>query len=416
MGLAKASLDARNPSIEPLELPAVLDAGAAKALVQSALARRWAERDKITLRLPPSYLSLRPGALIQPNAETGVWRAERVTVDSLAVVVDLRPVYATAVAQVAADPGRIVESNPRIPVPTQLVLIELPDDGTGKTDSPVVAVAAAGTSPWRPVPLRVQIGDTSTTMQSAREAGVFGSALTALAPGESALFDLRNSVDVQLIDAAWWLESRDDDAIAAGANLALLGGELFQFGDALPLGDGSFRLSRLLRGRRGSEWAIGTHAVGDQFVLLEPARLLTVPLSRAQTGARLRVTPGGIADSEAPSAELAISGEAMRPPGPVHLRASFDEAWNLNCSWVRRSSLGWDWLDGVDAPLGCAVERYSATLQGGSQAVQIETIHAEAQFTAAQVAEAGSGDLALIVAQIGDYAMSRPSTLAISRG
>jgi hypothetical protein len=393
----------------------VYAAGGAKALVQSALARRWAQRDKITLRLPPSYLGLRPGALIQPNAETGVWSAERVTVDSLAVVVDLRPVYATAVAEVAADSGRIVASAPKIPVPTQLALIELPDDGTGKADSPVVAVAAAGASPWRPVPLRVRIGDTTTTMLSARKAGVFGSALSALPPGESGIFDLRNSVDVQLIDATWWLESRDDDAIAAGANMALLGSELLQFGNVLPLGDGAFRLNRLLRGRRGSEWAIGAHAVGDRFVLLEPAELLTLPLSRAQTGAVLSVTPGGIADSEAPSAELAITGEAMKPPAPVHLRATFDAAGNLSCSWVRRSSLGWDWLDGVDAPLGCAVERYTAMLQGGGQEVQIETVHPEAQFTAAQVAEAGSGDLALIVAQIGDYAMSRPSTLPIFR-
>ena len=384
--------------------------------MQSALARRWAQRDKITLRLPPSYLSLRPGTLIQPNTESGIWRAERVTVDSLAVVVDLRPVYATAILEVAADAGRVIASDPRIPVPTQLALVELPADGAGKTDGPVVSVAAAGTSPWRAVSLRVQIGDTTTTMLSARDAAVFGSAMTALPPGESVLFDLRSSVDVQLIDAAWWLESRDDDAIAAGANLAMLGGELFQFGNVLPLGDGAFRLSRLLRGQRGTEWAIDSHAVGDQFILLEPARLTTWTLSRATTGSRMKVTPIGIADSETPSTELEITGEAMRPPAPVHLRASFDAMGNLSCSWVRRSSLGWDWLDGVEAPLGCAVERYSATLQGGGQAVQIETIHPEAQFTAAQVAEAGSGDLALIVAQIGDYAMSRPSTLPILRG
>jgi hypothetical protein len=50
---------------------------------------------------------------------------------------------------------------------------------------------------------------------------------------------------VEQCDAGQWLVSCDDDALAAGANLAAIGSELFQFGDALPLGGGSFRLSRL---------------------------------------------------------------------------------------------------------------------------------------------------------------------------
>ncbi|MEO5972416.1 MAG: phage tail protein, partial [Sphingomicrobium sp.] len=49
---------------EQVDFPAVLTAGAAKALVHGALARRWAERDKLTLRLPPAFLTLRPGELV----------------------------------------------------------------------------------------------------------------------------------------------------------------------------------------------------------------------------------------------------------------------------------------------------------------------------------------------------------------
>jgi hypothetical protein len=78
-----------------------------------------------------------------------------------------------------------------------------------------------------------------------------GSAVSILSAGDSALIDRAGAVEVQLLHDEMWLEGRSDDALAAGANLAQLGDELIQFGDAEPLDGGRFRLSRLLRGRMG---------------------------------------------------------------------------------------------------------------------------------------------------------------------
>ena len=122
------------------------------------------------------------------------------------------------------------------------------------------------------------------------------------------------------------MESRDDDALAAGSNLAMLGGELIQFGEVTPLGGGCFRLKRLLRARRGTEWAMPLHKAGESFVIVDPGRLKRVPVTAGQTGAMLRVTPRGLADQGANSVEHVIVGEAMRPPSPVHLRATADGA------------------------------------------------------------------------------------------
>ena len=52
------------------------------------------------------------------------------------------------------------------------------------------------------------------------------------------------------------LQHAGDAALLAGANAAMLGAELIQFGRAEPLGQGRYRLSRLLRGRGGSDDAI----------------------------------------------------------------------------------------------------------------------------------------------------------------
>src|SRR3546814_3877061 len=58
-----------------------------------------------------------------------------------------------------------------------------------------------------------------------------------------------------------------------GANLALIDDELVQFGHVEQLGGHRFRLRRLLRGRRGTEWASADHEAGGRFILIEPAEI-----------------------------------------------------------------------------------------------------------------------------------------------
>jgi hypothetical protein len=413
-GLAKASIENRNNSADQFDLPAVLEAGAAKALAETLLARRWGERDRLTLRLPPAYAALRGGSLVLAPGLDSAWKAHRITIESLAVTVELRPVYATF-NSLAADPGRVLTSAGAVPAETMLAVAELPDDGTGSSDSPVVVVAASNdAATWRQVPLQLEIGTSVSTEQTATARAIFGTAATALSSGPSDLFDCISTVDVDLARSSDWLESRDDDAIAAGDNLALLGSELVQFANVTPLGSGRFRLSRLVRGRRGTEWAMALHSEGEMFLLLETVKLRRLPLTRAQTGGRMKVVAVGLADSAQTPKEIVIAGEALRPPSPVRLRAWFDGAGNLECHWVRRSRLGWAWLDGVDVPLGCATETYRVSLSGTAGHVELETSAPQAVFSAAQVAAVGNGDVNVQAMQVGDFGVSRPASFLLT--
>jgi hypothetical protein len=101
-------------------------------------------------------------------------------------------------------------------------------------------------------------------------------------------------VDVRLIDPDQWLVSADDAALATGANLALIGGELIQFGDVTPLGSGAFRLARLLRGRSGTEIAISSHGVDEVFCVIETASLQSISLPITSIGTNVSASiPGG---------------------------------------------------------------------------------------------------------------------------
>ncbi|MFX9123832.1 hypothetical protein ABTN41_20585, partial [Acinetobacter baumannii] len=77
------------------------------------------------------------------------------------------------------------------------------------------------------------------------------------------------------------------------ANRALVGDEIIQFASAQPLGGGLWRLGTLLRGRGGTEWAVGGHTIGDRFVLLDAA-LTPIDPARVTQAANTAVVAVGL--------------------------------------------------------------------------------------------------------------------------
>lgn len=138
------------------------------------------------------------------------------------------------------------------------------------------------------------------------------------------------------------------------------------------------------------------------------------PMSRSRASRRRQLPAAWASDTSSNAAELVLAGEALRPPSPVHLIAEVGPAGDLKCRWCRRSRLGWAWVDGVDAPLGCSAERYRVRIQGGTSAVEVETSAQHAAFSSADLAELGSGEVTVSVVQVGDLATSHPAAISIS--
>ena len=225
------------------------------------------------------------------------------------------------------------------------------------------------------------------------------------------MIDERSSFVVELLNDARWLEPRSDAALVSGANLAALGDELLQFGRVQPLGDRRFRLSRLLRGRRGTEWAAASHQPGERFVLIEAESLVSLEAPAAAVGTEARVLASGLGDGAEAVAEVrTLSAEGLRPPMPVHLRATRLADGDIAISWVRRSRAGWSWLSGADAPLGEEQEAYRLVLSGaGFERTAVLNSPYYTYTSAQQAADGLSGALAVAVTQLGTAAHSRPA-------
>jgi hypothetical protein len=180
--------------------------------------------------------------------------------------------------------------------------------------------------------------------------------------GSRAVVDCINTMTVSMGDDT--LNSITRDVLLSGtSNVAAIGApgrwELIKFQTADSLGSGRYILSGLIRGMKGTEWACGTHAVGDIFVLMVPSGMLhptsdagTVGIPRSYRG----VSKGRSVDSIA-SIVYANTGEGLKPLAPWDARKSVAASNDQTLTWQRRSRLSSNFLRGI-VPLGEATESY----------------------------------------------------------
>ena len=344
---------------EAIDLPAALSAGAAKTLAGAMVARAGVERVRRTVTLGFAGLWVTPGMVVTLAGEAGRWQVLDVLVEAMAVRLTLAPV-APAPQPMAASSGRVAAAADDAVGATLLHVMELPPLEEVLLDRPRVTVVASGTGAgWRRAALLWSVDDGAswTPAGDSGAAGVIGMVERAPTPAAATLIDQAGVMIVRLARSDMVLADADDAALDRGANLAWAGGELIQFGRAVPMTGGRWRLERLLRGRRGTEADVA--AAGVAFVLLEPTRAIAIDLPMAALGRTVRVMASGVADAAPVEARATVGGGSIRPPAPVGLH------WREGVArWVRRSRLGWTWSDRVDVPLGEEREEWRVTVVG----------------------------------------------------
>jgi hypothetical protein len=172
------------------------------------------------------------------------------------------------------------------------------------------------------------------------------------------LVDELNHINVNLLHGE--LSSITRSALLNGGNLAICGDEILQFRDATLESNGSYTLRGLLRGRRGSEYAMGSHAIADRLILVNHTTLVRVPHPIEFTGIEKLYKAVGtgktLASTDPASFTNSLTG--LKPYAPVHLGGGRDAAGNLTLKWTRRTRIDGSWRDGVDVALGESTESY----------------------------------------------------------
>jgi hypothetical protein len=181
------------------------------------------------------------------------------------------------------------------------------------------------------------------------------------------------------------LESVTQAAMLNGAHAALLlktngEPEVIQFRNVHLNPDGSFTLTGLLRGRRGTDVFVEGHQPGELFVLLDPddVETLVVPLGDLGLPRSWRAVGLGSLFEDAETVVRSHAGRELMPLAPVHVTASLTGSpEDITLAWMRRTRIGGELRDGTGTvPLGEASEAYEVDILDGPGGAVLRTLSA----------------------------------------
>ena len=346
------------------------------------------------------------------------WRLAGRTVRANDVLLELRRHQPVPAVAMPAEPGVPVRPPDWPDAVGTVHLFDLPNMGSPGAASARILIAAAGSNDgWRGADCWfVPTADAEPiALGTVRPAGALGHLAEPLARSSEYLIDGVNTALVTLVNPSMALESVDDAALLSGANRAMVGGELLQFGTAEVVGPAIWRLSRLLRGQAGTGSA-AAHTVGAPFVLLDDSAPMLLPEALAimaeSGGARLQWAPrGGATMTEVP---VPAAGGALLPLAPVHGRISSDGSGGVCVSWRRRSRVDTGWRDHVDLPIGEGQEAWRISLSPPIPGFAPWDRASPDLHIAAAVLAALPPDTMIAIRQVGDFGLSPPLSLSLT--
>ncbi|MBN8531518.1 MAG: glycoside hydrolase TIM-barrel-like domain-containing protein [Alphaproteobacteria bacterium] len=387
-------------------LPIVMADGEAQAVADKHLAAAWTQRSKAAFSLPMQHAAVEPTDVISVTHHDTTHRLRVTSVHfgkpgvlKVEAVADDIAVYDTAVTGTSSLP--VVTEAVMAPV-TKLELLDLPALPGDAADAASLRLAGCGRADgWKgAVVYRAESGTSDyARFSSLPQAAAIGAALDVLPSGATGIFDDVSSVTVVMLSGG--LESMSELRVLNGGNIALLGEEIIQFRNALLAAPGKYVISGLLRGRQGTEWAMGAHAAGERFVLLD-GRIAREDVPYALIGLSRDYKPVSVgATLGATSAQgFAYQARCLKPLSPVHVTGARDGSGNLTITWVRRTRVGGEWRDFVDVPLSEEREAYEVEILDGTTVVRTITgldVPAAEYLASQQTADFGSAQSAVAV-------------------
>ena len=371
-----------------IEAPLVLTDDQAAQIADILLMDAWMGRLTYEFQLSQEYLDLEPTDVITVNDGSTAYLMRLDTVDlrdgllSITAKAEDAAVYTSQAAGTGeGSGGTLVPVSPTIPRYLDIPILRDLDNDAGWY------FAACGyDSGWPGCALykSADEGETYASQTSVVEAATLGSATDVLGDASPAVWDNNNSVNVRMLNGT--LASDSEANVLNGANAAMVGDELIQWVTATLESDGTYTLSQLIRGRRGTEWASDSHAVNDRFVLLSESSLIrrAPDSSELNLARKYKAATFGKHLSQTVASDFTNTGIGLKPYAPAHLEAVDLGTGNFSVVWVRRTRVGGEWIDWADAPLGEDSESYRVQVYDGESQLSTVDVGSESATVAAE--------------------------------
>ena len=397
-----------------LELPLVLTDTQAKSIADSHLFDGWVMRDKYSWRTGREYMKYEPTDVVtipvdDDSVEVRITKRDDGGNGVIAwegVATDASVYTQTATTQTAVAP----DSTFTLPGPTNMEMMDIPmlrdaDDFYG-----LYCAVNGYLEGWRGAQIFKSLdgGGTYDNM----EQGTFTTEAT-MGYAESVLgtvatyfdqFDEAGTVDVFCINGT--LSTATRAQVLNGSNVALLGSEIIQFRTATLVSAGHYTLTGLLRGRLGTEWAVGTHAVNERFVMLSAttARFLLGGPGDINVERKFKAVTFNNRIADAIAEAVTYAGVNIKPLSPVQVSGGRDATGNVTINWKRRTRMNATWRDYADVPLGETTEAYEVDILGtASPNMPVRTLTTTTNSATYTIAQ-----------QTTDFGSPVPSTISVN--
>ncbi len=273
---------------QEIELPLVITDEEASKFADEMHTKLWIMPILLKFNLPPKYMYLDGGDMIKliKNDEEYI-----LSLNSTAIGWDGTIICEGLLKRLENLP--FLWQLPYIPprgtpiVPTVFEILDLPMLDISD-NVPCIYLSVVGDTRWSEGGLYIQDATNRDYMFLCKFSKLGGQGTATSSLGAWANENIDDNAHNIVVSCNLDLQDAPGDTIyESSINLALLGNEIIQFRTVEQINPGIWKLSHLLRGRRGTEWAMNMHQIGDQFILLDDSYITKVPLSDSLIGQQL---------------------------------------------------------------------------------------------------------------------------------
>lgn len=361
MQTSERSVDTRAKNSKKLQTPELLTADEAAQSV--AITHKLAieeQRGSFEFQLTRKYLELVCGDVILMDGER--MRINSVDVDTNSqkykASFDRLTAYTSTIKGVPAQqptppPDKVIG-----PTEVQLIDSHILSDLDDTLGFYITGVRT--TDAWQGAAVEISIDGGESYIQelSIGSEGVIGFLTAPINAYPHWYQDLLNTVQVKLVDKRDVIEQYTHRDVMNRRGLIIVGNELMNFEAADDVdGEGTWRLTRLLRGRKGSPTT--SHPIGTRVVFLDYGSVDFIETTLSDVGRvyTLRVT--SFETTTSTTKVFNYVGRSQRERAPARLTARIDGA-DLHLSWIGVGRIG----GGGRVAMGAHFEGYRVTLNG----------------------------------------------------
>lgn len=331
-----------------MEFPIVFDPVDARKIAKRVLWLPWANRQTVSLQLPPKYIHIQENDIIKFNAYNNSFRCLVTKVDrginGLILIEALTEEASVLEFDAVAEDATPYNQKIYVPPDTMIFLLDLASLTDDHVNVPTIYAAVAAqdiNATWGGGEIHKSNDDVNYNyLSDVGPEATMGYATTKLPGGVTGRYwDRVSTVEVELVNGD--LESISEEEVLEGQNWAVIGNEIIGFATATLLSANKYELSGLLRGLRDTEDAIDNHSSAgiEPFVFLNDIAIIPLSHSTASIGSHkyYKAIPIGGDEDDYKELKHYHVGGSVRPFSPCHITGYREGDDDIVVNWVRRT-------------------------------------------------------------------------------